>query len=63
MFDQDSIRAYIIEKLGSLRAETKMQKYNKNKESKNETSDPNEHPNSTQSKDNHNKPQNSPKDN
>lgn len=63
MFNQDSVRNYIIKKLGGLRAETKMQKSNKNKESKNESPSTNNHLNLNQTKDNSDNPKNYPKDN
>lgn len=58
MFDQDSVRRYIIEKLGSIRAETDWQKYNKNK-SQNESQIPSdEDSNLIDNKNDANKPQN-----
>lgn len=63
MFDQDSVRRYIVEKLGSIRAETNWQKYNKNK-SQNESQIPSdEDSNLIHNKSNTNKPQNSNKHN
>lgn len=58
MFDQDSVRRYIVEKLGSIRAETDWQKYNKNK-SQNESQIPSdEDSNLIDNKNDANKPQN-----
>lgn len=63
MFNQDSVRRYIIEKLGGIRAETNWQKYNKNKTPNDANIEPISNGNSVQSKHKHNKPQNSDKDN